>query len=139
MNIDNHSAASVDHTITPYDQLGGGAVVRGLVDAFYDQMDADPDFFGIRKLHPQSLAASRDKLFMFLSGWLGGPPLYTDAFGHPQLRARHLPFSIGESERDQWLACMAGAMEAVAVEAGMRERLMASFANTADWMRNKQG
>jgi len=138
MSIEEPTAVA-PHTITPYDQLGGEAVVRGLVDAFYDQMDADPDVFGIRKLHPQSLAGSRDKLFMFLSGWLGGPPLYTDAFGHPRLRARHVPFSIGESERDQWLACMERAMESMAVEAGMRERLMASFANTADWMRNKQG
>ncbi|MCA3060006.1 MAG: group II truncated hemoglobin, partial [Rhodocyclaceae bacterium] len=84
---------------SPYLLLGGEAAVRRLVDAFYDQMDEDPDFFGIRKLHPASLAASRDKLYMFLTGWLGGPPLYTSEFGHPRLRARHLPFAIGEAER----------------------------------------
>ncbi|MFO0464897.1 MAG: group II truncated hemoglobin, partial [Burkholderiales bacterium] len=98
---------------TPYELLGGEATVRRLVDAFYDQMDEDPDFFGIRKLHPASLAASRDKLYMFLTGWLGGPPLYTSEFGHPRLRARHLPFAIGEAERDQWMACMAKALEVV--------------------------
>lgn len=124
---------------SPYLLLGGEAVVRRLVDTFYDQMDEDPDFFGIRKLHPASLAASRDKLYMFLTGWLGGPPLYTSEFGHPRLRARHLPFAIGEAERDQWMACMAKALEVVGIELSMRERLIASFANTADWMRNREG
>jgi hemoglobin len=124
---------------TPYAILGGEHVVRKLVDTFYDQMDADPDYFGIRKLHPQSLTTSREKLFMFLSGWLGGPPLYTSEFGHPRLRARHLPFPIGTSERDQWMACMAQAMEAVGIAPEMRLQLAASFANTADWMRNKDG
>ncbi len=124
---------------TPYAILGGEAVVRKLVDTFYDQMDTDPDYFGIRKLHPQSLTTSREKLFMFLTGWLGGPPLYTSEFGHPRLRARHLPFAIGTSERDQWMACMAEAMEAVGIQPEMRARLVASFANTADWMRNKEG
>ncbi len=124
---------------TPYALMGGEPVVRSLVDAFYDQMDADPDFFGIRKLHPPSLTGSRDKLFMFLSGWLGGPALYVNEFGHPRLRARHMPFSIGESERDQWLDCMNRAMEKIGVEAGMRAHLAASFANTADWMRNREG
>jgi hemoglobin len=125
--------------LTPYQLLGGEAVVRRLVDTFYDQMDEDPDFFGIRKLHPASLTSSREKLYMFLTGWLGGPPLYTSEFGHPRLRARHLPFAIGEAERDQWMVCMAKALEVVGVEPSMRERLNASFANTADWMRNREG
>jgi hemoglobin len=124
---------------TPYQLLGGEAVVRRLVDTFYDQIDEDPDFFGIRKLHPASLTSSREKLYMFLTGWLGGPPLYTSEFGHPRLRARHLPFAIGEAERDQWMVCMAKALEVVGVEPSMRERLNASFANTADWMRNREG
>ncbi len=124
---------------TPYVILGGAAVVRRLVDTFYDQMDSDPDYFGIRKLHPQSLSQSREKFFMFLSGWLGGPQLYTNEFGHPRLRARHMPFPIGGSERDQWMACMVRAMDAVDVEADMKARLIASLANTADWMRNKDG
>jgi hemoglobin len=124
---------------TPYVMLGGEAVVKRLVESFYDQMDEDPDYFGIRKLHPVSLTQSREKFFMFLSGWLGGPQLYTNEFGHPRLRARHMPFPIGESERDQWMACMASAMDAVGVEASMKARLIASFANTANWMRNTEG
>jgi truncated hemoglobin YjbI len=50
---------------------------------------------------------------MYLSGWLGGPQLFVEAYGHPRLRARHLPFAIGETERDQWLMCMRMAMEEV--------------------------
>ncbi len=124
--------------LSPYNIIGGDAQVRALVTRFYDLMDEDPDFYGIRKLHPESLDGSREKLFMFLTGWLGGPPIYTDAFGHPRLRARHLPFAIGARERDQWMSCMSAAMKGVNIEAQMRDRLIASFANTADWMRNKE-
>ena len=122
---------------TPYVRMGGEAAVRQLVNTFYDRMDEDPDFFAIRKLHPQSLTGSREKLFMFLSGWLGGPPIYVSEYGHPRLRARHMPFAIGELERDQWMACMVFALNATGVEQTLREQLTASFANTADWMRNQ--
>ncbi|MBL8517525.1 MAG: group II truncated hemoglobin [Betaproteobacteria bacterium] len=124
---------------TPYELIGGEANVRALVDRFYDLMDEDPDFHGIRKLHPESLEGSRQKFFMFLSGWLGGPPLYVNEFGHPRLRARHLPFPIAVSERDQWLACMNRAMEDVGIEQRLRQALARSFFGTADWMRNKEG
>lgn len=124
---------------SPYELIGGEVKVRALVDRFYDLMDEDPDYYGIRKLHPQSLEGSRQKLFMFLSGWLGGPPLYVNEFGHPRLRARHLPFPIAVSERDQWLACMNRAMEDTGVELRLRQALARSFFGTADWMRNKEG
>ncbi|MGA7949976.1 MAG: group II truncated hemoglobin, partial [Thiobacillaceae bacterium] len=88
---------------TPYDVVGGDAGVRRLVDRFYDLMDELPEAYAIRKLHPEDLSGSRDKLYWFLSGWLGGPQHYVERFGHPFLRARHLPFSIGATERDQWL------------------------------------
>jgi hemoglobin len=125
--------------VTPYDLMGGDPVVRQLVDAFYDLMDADPDFFAIRKLHPQSLTGSRDKLYKFLSGWLGGPPLYLNEHGHPRLRARHLPYPIASRERDQWMACMQQAMLQVGLEQTLRDHLVGAFANTADWMRNVDG
>ncbi len=123
----------------PYHLIGGEANVRALVDRFYDLMDTSPDYFGIRKLHPPTLTHAREKFFMFLSGWLGGPALYMEAFGHPKLRARHLPFAIGIAERDQWMACMTEALNDVGVEAVLKRNLIASFANTADWMRNKEG
>lgn len=122
----------------PYHLIGGEDNVRALVNRFYDLMDTSPDYYGIRKLHPASLEHAREKLFMFLSGWLGGPPLYVQAHGHPRLRARHLPFAIGIAERDQWLACMNEAMREVAIESGLQRQLMASFASTADWMRNQE-
>ena len=123
----------------PYDSLGGDAAVRRLVDRFYDLMDSVPEYYVIRKLHPADLAGSREKLYLFLSGWLGGPPLYAEKYGHPMLRARHLPFAIGLAERDAWLACMRQAMKDCAVEAGMQMGLMDSLFKTADWMRNKEG
>ncbi len=127
-----------DPETTPYELMGGDAAVRGLVDRFYDLMDEDPDYFGIRKLHPESLAGSRQKLYMFLSGWLGGPALYTNEFGHPRLRARHGPFAIATSERDQWLACMNRAMEDRGVAPRLRQALARSFFGTSDWMRNRE-
>ena len=124
---------------SPYEVLGGEAAVRGLVDRFYDLMDLEPAFAGIRVLHPGDLAGSRDKLFWFLSGWLGGPDLYQSRFGHPRLRARHLPYAIGIAERDQWMACMVQAMQEQALDPALAQRLAESFFGTADWMRNKGG
>ena len=121
-----------------YQRLGGEAGVRALVDRFYDLMDSLPEAYAIRKLHPADLSASREKLFLFLSGWLGGPPLYTERYGHPRLRARHLPFAIGVQERDQWLMCMRQAMTELAVEEGLRRDLMIALAKTADHMRNQE-
>lgn len=125
--------------VVPYDMLGGDAAVRRLVDRFYDLMDGTPEYYVIRKLHPAELAGSREKLYRFLSGWLGGPPLYAEKYGHPMLRARHLPFAIGLAERDAWLACMKQAMQDCEIEAGMQMGLMDSLFKTADWMRNKEG
>jgi hemoglobin len=124
---------------SPFDQLGGEAAVRNLVDRFYDLMDMEPEFAGIRALHPATLDDSRDKLFWFLCGWMGGPNHYIERFGHPRLRARHLPYPIASAERDQWLVCMARAMEDVGVGQPLFDRLLESFYGTADWMRNRPG
>ena len=126
-----------------FESLGGEAGVRALVDRFYDLMDLEPEFAPLRALHPTTLDGSRDKFAWFLTGWLGGPDLYIERFGHPRLRARHLPYAIGVNARDQWLTCMGLAMaqigEAGGFTADLRERLMISFANTADHMRNRAG
>jgi hemoglobin len=124
---------------TPFLGLGGETGVRALVDRFYDLMDLEPLFAGIRALHPTSLDGSRDKLHWFLCGWLGGPDLYVQRFGHPRLRARHLPYAIGSAERDQWLACMMQAMAETGTEPALAQRLAESFFGTADWMRNRAG
>ena len=122
---------------TPYQLIGGEAGLRRLVQRFYALMDTLPEAYSIRKLHPADLSGSEEKLFMFLSGWLGGPPLFAETFGHPRLRARHMPFTIGTLERDQWVACMVLAMEDVGIEEGIRAKLLENFFNTADFMRNK--
>ena len=134
-------ADSAPPPASPFSRLGGESGVRALVDRFYDLMALEPSFAGLRALHPTSLEGSRDKLFWFLCGWLGGPDLYQQRFGHPMLRARHLPYPIGRAERDQWLACMASAMHELGPEAGLDEtfqqRLLEAFFGTADWMVNR--
>ena len=120
-----------------YERIGGEAVVRALVDRFYDLMDSLPEVQDIRQMHARDLRVSREKLFMFLSGWLGGPQLYTEKYGHPRLRQRHLPFAIDSAARDQWMLCMRQAMEDVGIEEGLRKELDAAFLKTADFMRNK--
>ena len=124
---------------TPYALLGGDAAVRALVDRFYDLMDLEPQYAELRALHAADLAHAREKLYLFLSGWLGGPSLYIERFGHPMLRRRHLPFAIGTGERDQWMACMEQAMVEQEVAEELRQRLRQAFFQTADWMRNEAG
>jgi len=132
--MDTQNAPAAD---TPYAQVGGDTGVRRLIDRFYDLMDVVPEYHGIRKLHPQDLIGSRKKLYLFLSGWLGGPQLYVEKYGHPMLRARHLPFSIGIAERDAWLACMLQAMEDIGLNETLLNALLQAFFGTADWMRNR--
>ena len=124
-------------TATPYERIGGAAGVRALVRRFYQLMDELPEAYGIRRLHPPDLAGSEDKLFMFLSGWLGGPPLFASRYGHPRLRARHLPFAIGRAERDQWLMCMNHALEEQVADPALRAPLYKAIADLADHMRNR--
>ncbi len=122
-----------------YERIGGDAGVRALTERFYQLMDELPEAYGIRKLHAQDLAHSTQKLYEFLSGWMGGPQLYVEKHGHPMLRRRHLPFPIGEAERDQWLLCMRQALDDVVADAGLRQELYAAFAKVAEHMRNRAG
>ena len=124
---------------TPYEWIGGEDKVKALVERFYDLMDLELKYAALRAAHGSELARARQHLFWFLCGWLGGPQHYTDRFGHPKLRMRHMPFSIGIVERDQWLACMDQAMGEIGVDAALRQRLKDSFFQTADWMRNAPG
>lgn len=126
-------------TGTHFEAIGGEEKIRQLVDRFYDLMDTQPEAARIRALHPEDLAESRDKLFMFLVGWMGGPPLYVSKFGHPRLRARHIRFPIGTRERDEWLWCMYRAMDELQVPGLLVEQLRRAFAQTADFMRNQEG
>ena len=120
-----------------YDLIGGETGLRSLIDRFYDIMDSAPEAAEIRALHPKSLKLAREKLYMFLSGWSGGPALYAEKYGPPKLRQRHMPFSIGEVERDQWLWCMNKALDESQVHAVVVNQLKSRFAEIADFMRNK--
>jgi hemoglobin len=122
-----------------YTMLGGEDGVRRLVDRFYDLMDELPEAWELRKIHPQDQQGARDKLFKFLSGWLGGPGLYEAEFGHPRLRARHLPFPVDTQMRDQWLMCMDMALDEQLSNELLKNQLKNSFANVADHMRNRMG
>ncbi len=135
MSEDDVTASRV--AVTPYERIGGRDAVRALVDRFYDLMDLEPTYADLRRVHGNDLANARDKLTWFLSGWLGGPDLYIERFGHPRLRARHLPFSIGVRERDQWMECMNQAMIEQGVDEDLRLRLVQAFFRTADWLVNE--
>src|SRR4051812_27710566 len=113
---DNRRMEQQQSPATPYEWIGGEDKVRALVDRFYDLMDLDPAYAALRAAHGTTLENARQKLFWFLCGWLGGPQHYTDRFGHPRLRMRHIPFRIGIQERDQWLACMDQAMGEVGID-----------------------
>ena len=121
---------------SPYDMIGGESAVRRLVDHFYDLMDTEPEAAGIRALHPDDLGSSREKLYLFLVGWLGGPPVYVERYGPPMLRARHLPFPIGVPERDAWLLCMDRALDEQQMPTQLRDFLRDRFRAMADHMRN---
>jgi len=119
-----------------YELLGGEPeatqTIRKIVEAFYDVMDQDPKAQTIRLMHPQDLTSSREKLFMFLTGWTGGPQLYIERYGHPYLRRRHLPFKISEAERDQWIYCMTkGMLQLKMDEAKIKALLNALYSSNA--------
>ena len=118
---------------------GGTEKIRNLVETFYDIMSTDPQAAPILALHPSDLTSSREKLFMFLTGWTGGPQLYIQRYGHPRLRQRHIAFSIGEAERDQWMGCMIKAMHSMNLEEKLIQKLAEQLYGVADFMRNRHG
>ena len=129
----------MDTTQRLYYRLGGAKVLREFVDNLYDFMDHFPAVETVRKMHPEDLSQIRDRVFMFLSGMLGGPPLYVDAFGHPYLRRKHMHLKIGDQERDQWLFCAQNAANQLDVSSEVRDELMSELTLMADHLRNQGG
>jgi hemoglobin len=121
---------------SPYDRIGGEPAVRKLVDRFYDLMHELPEAAHVRGMHPEDMAGSRQKLFEFLSGWLGGPALFMERRGHPRLRMRHAPFAINNAARDAWMLCMERAMRECIDDKLLIETLHGAFARMADHLRN---
>jgi len=130
------SESAVEPALSLFIRVGGEAAVDRLVEAFYRRMDSQPEARGIRAMHEADLSPTKDVLKRYLGEWLGGPKLYSQERGHPRLRMRHLRFAIGPSERDQWMACMDGALGEVIDDAGLREQLRNNFYKLADWVRN---
>lgn len=122
---------------TPYDLIGGEATVRRLADRFYEIMDSDPDAGRIRAMHGADLAPIRQLLFEFLSGWLGGPPIYFNRPEHRCVMSAHRPYAIGEAERDEWMMCMRKAMDECALPPEMRALLDQGFSRMANAMRSR--
>ncbi len=123
--------------VVPYDLIGGADGLRRIVDRFYAIMDSDPAAAGIRAMHGEDLGPIREKLFDFLSGWLGGPPLYFQRSGSVCLSHAHKPFAIGEAERDQWLMCMRRALVDEGVSEDVRQMLDEPLFRIADFVRNR--
>jgi len=120
-----------------YERLGGEDAVRQLVNLFYDFMESEPEAKQIRDLHQAELSETREKLFQYFTGWFGGPPLFTDLYGHPRLRSRHMHVKIGLADREAWLGCLYHALDTMNLNVDLREDLLEKIVPMADHMRNQ--
>jgi hemoglobin len=120
----------------PYELLGGEKGVRQLVCKFYQTMDKCPEAKTIRDMHKESLEEIEEKLFEYLSGWLGGPGLYHEKYGSVCLTAPHKGYDIDEAARDQWLMCMNEALDNVGASEELKAMLKQPLFNIADMIRN---
>lgn len=134
MNKEHNS--KIDISNTPY-QIMGEQQVKDLANAFYDVMEQDPNAAELYAVHPKPMIEIREKFFEFLSGWTGGPDLFAQKYGHPRLRARHLPFPIDQLMRDQWMYCMDKALSQVVTNKAVKNHLRQAFAQLATHMINK--
>ena len=108
MEITNAKFGEGDAT---YQAVGGAEGLLDLVNSFYDVMEVLPQAKEIREMHPDDLEVSRDKLYCFLSGWMGGPRLFSEKYGPIAIPRAHAHLVVNEAERDAWLACMHEALE----------------------------
>jgi len=120
---------------SPYELIGGAAPVRRIADRFYDILSSSEEAAGIRRMHAADLAPMRQKLFEFLSGWLGGPNLYFARSDRKCMMSAHAPYAIGSSERDQWLACMHRALCEEGLAPALRDPIEKALFQFADALR----
>ncbi|MBQ4851294.1 group II truncated hemoglobin [Pseudoalteromonas sp. MMG012] len=122
---------------TPYEIIGGEQGARALANRFYDIMASDPYAKPLYDMHPQPLDRIRQVFFEFLSGWLGGPDLFAEKYGHPKLRQRHMPFPIDTALKDQWMHCMNKSLDIEIDNPLLREGLRNSLDQLAGHMINQ--
>ena len=120
---------------TPYEEIGGEDRVRELAETFYDVIEEESPL--LRGMLPVNTTNTRQKFFMYLSGWLGGPPLYEEKWGHPRLRMRHFPFPIDDAAVAEWMRCMRTALDRIDIDGDLREFLESRLAPLADHMKNR--
>ena len=125
-------------TVSIYDAIGGEPTIRRLVARFYELMDTLPEAKACRDVHPPSLEGSAEKLYEYLTGYLGGPQIYIEKRGHPMLRRRHFVAPIGAEERDGWLLCFERAMAETVADERLREAILVPVRKLAQHMLNKQ-
>ncbi len=125
-------------TITLYEAIGGDATVRALTRRFYQLMDTLPEAARCRAIHPADLSGSEAKFYDYLTGYLGGPPVYVEKHGHPMLRRRHFVAPIGPAERDEWLLCFRRAMEETIENPKLREIIWPPIERLAFHMQNRE-
>lgn len=123
---------------TPYQILGEDGI-RKLSSTFYDLMDEMPEVANLRAMHASNLAPMKEKLAQYLTGWMGGPPLYADKYGTVCMTEPHEPYHIGPEERDQWLLCMDKALERIEASDELIEMLKIPMFRIADAVRNREG
>ncbi|MFT5162259.1 MAG: hemoglobin [Alteromonadaceae bacterium] len=132
------NAPSVHPTpqLSPYQIIGSERGTRNLANRFYDIMQSDPKAAELLAIHPHSMPQLHEKFFEYLSGYLGGPGLYEKKYGHPRLRARHLPFEVSELLKQQWMYCMDKALDVEIDNPLLRAQLRQSFNQLATHMIN---
>lgn len=125
-------------TTTLYEAIGGDPTVRALTHRFYELMDTLPEAARCRAVHPADLSGSEEKFYEYLTGWLGGPPIYLEKRGHPMLRRRHFVAEIGPEERDEWLLCFTRALEETVAHPKLRQIILDPITRLALHMQNKE-
>ena len=127
-----------EETVSLYEAIGGAPTVQALTERFYTLMDTLPEAARCRAIHPPTLDGSREKFYEYMTGYLGGPPLYTDKRGHPSLRSRHFPAAIGPQERDEWLLCFRQALDETVASEQLRNVIWEPVLRLAHHMQNKE-
>lgn len=127
-----------EETITLYEAIGGDPTIKALVRRFYALMDSLPEASSVRATHPPSLARAEEKLYEYLTGYLGGPPLYVEKYGHPRLRSRHVMAAIGPREVEEWLLCFRMAMDETIPHSKLRAIIWEPIERLAHHMQNRE-